>query len=115
MRRSPVVGNLFSGRRALPSAMFTGRALNKRCVPHPVNPVNPENPASEQLIAIRHQTMCLGLQRRVPMLFDTRVRRNSSTGPTPNGAAGNRGMRLGVLTTRVSAQPSKLNSVHLPR
>ena len=47
MRRSPVVGNLFSSRRALPRVMFTGRALNKQCVPYPVNPVNPENPASD--------------------------------------------------------------------
>ena len=47
MRRSPVVGNLFSDRRSLPSAMFTGRALAKQCVPHPVNPVNPENPDSD--------------------------------------------------------------------
>ena len=39
MRRSPVVGNLFSGMRALPVAMFTGRALNKRCVPYPVHPL----------------------------------------------------------------------------
>ena len=46
MRRSPVVGNLFSARRSLPSAMFTERALAKRCVPHPVNPVNPANPVT---------------------------------------------------------------------
>ena len=66
---SPVVGNLFPCRSDLPVAMFTGRALNKRCVPHPVNPVNPANPASEQLIAIRLQTTCLGLRREVAGAF----------------------------------------------
>ena len=38
---------LFPCRRALPVAMFTGRALAKRCAPNPVNPVNPENPDSD--------------------------------------------------------------------
>ena len=66
MSRSPVVGNLFSGRSDLPVAMFIGHALAKRCVPHPVNP---ENPASEQLIAIRLQTTCLGLRREVAFAF----------------------------------------------
>ena len=47
MRRSLVVGNLFPCRSDLPVAIFTGRDLNKRCVPYPVNPVNPENPASD--------------------------------------------------------------------
>ena len=46
MRRSPVVGNLFSGRRALPSTMFTGRALARQCASNPVNPVNPANPVT---------------------------------------------------------------------
>ena len=35
---------LFPCRSDLPVAMFTGRALNKRCVPYPVHP---ENPASD--------------------------------------------------------------------
>ena len=57
---------LFPCRRSLPVAMFIGHALAKRCVPHPVNP---ENPASEQLIAIRLQTTCLGLRREVAFAF----------------------------------------------
>jgi len=44
---SLVVGNIFLGRSDLPVAMFTGRALAKRCAPNPVNPVNPENPDSD--------------------------------------------------------------------
>ena len=38
---------LFPCRSALPVAMFTGRALAKRCAPNPVNPVNAENPDSD--------------------------------------------------------------------
>ena len=86
MRRSPVVGNLFSGRRALPHVMFTGRALAKQCVPYPVHPVHPvhlANPDSDSSLQFVTRHCVWGCRRRVPMLFDTRVRRNSSTGPTP--------------------------------
>ena len=83
MRRSLVVGNLFPCRSDLPVAMFIGHALAKRCVPHPVNP---ENPASEQLIAIRLQTTCLGLRREVAFAF-RRCSASRKRGNVPKPAA----------------------------
>ena len=69
MRRSPVVGNLFSGRRALPRVMFTGRALAKRCAP---NPVNPENPDSDNKQPLCPDNVSGGRGGRLPTLSDSR-------------------------------------------
>ena len=66
---SLVVGNLFPCRSDLPVAMFTGRALAKRCVPHPVNPVNPDSDNKQPLCP---DNVSGGRGGRLPTLSDSR-------------------------------------------
>ena len=88
---SPVVGNLFLGRSNLPVAMFTERALNKRCVPYPVNP---ENPASDNHCLSSPENVSGGCGGRLLTLFNTPAPAVTLKPATPHRAAGNRGVGL---------------------